>query len=382
MGPAVGEDDLREHILRSNCMKPRLWAVCFLVLASFTGCMLGKGKPSYHGKISGNPVSAPVQILRDGQGVPHIYAEDAPDLFFGLGYAMAQDRLFQMDLYRYTASGRLSEIFGNLGLGKGVKLVQLDMPLRCFELREHALDAVGGIPPERRILLERFVTGINQLIQDMGDGVPSAYRLMRWKPEPWAPADVLAIAELFGIGLGAINIQTEVLRYSMGHVIGKELADDFFVRYAGLGGYEPPGQGSQEVLPDPSSSLEPSDLFRCIAFLRRGMPQGSNNWVVSGHRTPSGLPLLANDPHVPLGIAPSFWYHAHLHGGGLSVGGLVLPGYPAFGAGWNGQVAWGITNVMADQIDMIRVGMDPERPDQYETEQGWGRFETSSLQRR
>ena len=108
----------------------------FLVPALLTCCMMGKPPVGYQVALYGNPVQQPVTVVRDAQGVAHIYADNAPDLFFGLGYTMAQDRLFQMDMYRHVAMGSLSEWFGNLSLGKGVSLVQLDMLLKCFEIKK------------------------------------------------------------------------------------------------------------------------------------------------------------------------------------------------------------------------------------------------------
>ena len=344
-----------------------------ILLLLTAGCALRKGRPAYEGQISGKPVQGPVQILRDGEGVPHIFAASAPDLFFGLGYAMAQDRLFQMDLYRLAGLGRLSERFGNLSLGEGVKLVHIDMLLKCFQLPERAERAFPRLPPDSRVLLEQFTAGINQLIADRKGALPVEYRLLRFRPEPWTVTDVMTIPELFGMGLALINVETELLRDAMAHVAGDARAADFYERYGGRVGAS--AEGAVTAPGDDDLADAVPALRRAVSLLRMFMPQGSNNWAVAGDLTPSGLPLLASDPHVPLGPAPSFWYHAHLHAPDLSVEGMLYTGYPAFGAGWNGRVAWGVTNVMADQIDLFRVGQDPRVPNQYRTEEGWRRFE-------
>ena len=344
------------------------------------GYLLGRTRLIYEGQLPGKPVRHPVEILRDDQGVPHILAQDPRDLFFGLGYTMAQDRLFQMDVYRHLAQGRLCEWFGNPPVGKGMRLVQFDMLVKCFERVEHAQQACSRIDPEERILLDGFVEGINQFIQDSQDSLPFSYRMIRCDPGPWTAADVLSIAEIFGIGLSMLNAQTEILRDSMEHVIGRDLADDFFRRYGGHAA--PEGQTTAASMDNlPGNALHPgrNGLWLLASLLRAGVPQGSNNWVVSGSRSASGRPMLANDPHVPLGFAPSFWYHADLEGGGFSVEGLLYPGYPAFGTAWNGRVAWGVTNIMADQMDLVRERLDPQDPDRYLTPGGWRRFETHSM---
>ena len=121
-----------------------------LVVLLCLGCMVGKPSVPYQGTLTDMPVKRPVTVVRDTQGVPHIYASNACDLYFGLGYTMAQDRLFQMDTYRHVALGRLSEWFGNLSLGQGVSLVQVDMLLKCFDLERHTAQAAAGLRRKAR----------------------------------------------------------------------------------------------------------------------------------------------------------------------------------------------------------------------------------------
>ncbi len=345
----------------------------FLILLS--GCLTGKTPFLYEGEVPDQPVNQVVTVVRDAQGVPHIYAEDPEDLFFALGYTMAQDRLFQMDLYRHVALGRLCEWFGNVRLGDGMRLVQMDMLLKSFELGKHTGDALPGMSPEDRALLERFVLGINRFIQDSGDKPPVEYRFLRVRPEAWTASDVMTIPELFGVGLGMIAMGTEVLHTVMEHTVGEQLTRDFFQRYTGM---PVPAPQTAASAPGPAAGGF-RNLMLAGGLMRQGVPQGSNNWVVSGNRSRNGMPILANDPHVPLGLAPSFWYHAHLQGGGFSVEGLLYPGFPCFGAAWNGTTAWGVTNIMADQTDLYLERLDPEDPDRYETADGWKRFDSRDV---
>ncbi len=141
-------------------MTSRYLPLTFGVLILLSGCMMVKGEPDYGGEIAGTQVEKPVTVVRDLAGVPHIYGETPEDVFFGLGYVMAQDRFFQMDLMRHVGQGRLSEWFCNVPLGEGLRLVHLDMLIKCFELQEKTLAALPRLSPENRILIESFTSGI------------------------------------------------------------------------------------------------------------------------------------------------------------------------------------------------------------------------------
>lgn len=348
-----------------------------LTLCALGGCLLGRTGYLYEGDLRGRPLAAPVSVVRDGQGVPHIFADDAGDLFFGLGYVMAQDRLFQMDVYRHAAHGRLCEWFGNVPLGKGMRLVQVDMLLKLLDIHGRAKEGLGRLGGEERRLLERFVEGINWLIEDMRRRPSVEYRVLGLDAEPWSAQDVMSIPELFGVGLGIVNIGTEILSMAMEHAAGSGKAEDFFSRYAGE---KPRAATAAAETPGAAPAALFENLLVAARFLGGGLPSGSNNWVVAAERSASGKPLLANDPHVPVGLAPNFWYHAHLEGGGFSVAGLLYAGYPAVICGWNGSAAWGVTNVMADQMDLVLEKIEPNCRDRYLTADGWRSFERKTLQ--
>lgn len=365
---------VRSISFERRALRALMWAA--LTLCALGGCLVGRTGYFYEGDLRGRPLAAPVSVVRDGQGVPHIFADDAGDLFFGLGYVMAQDRLFQMDLYRHAAYGRLSEWFGNVPLGKGMRLVQMDMLLKLLDIHGRAQEGFGRLGSEERRLLERFVDGINWLIADMQRRPSVEYRVLAIDTGPWSAQDVMSIPELFGAGLGLVNIGTEILYMAMEHAAGSGKAGDFFSRYAGEKPH-PAASVAEASGPAPTALFE--NLLVAVDFFRGGLPSGSNNWVVAAERSASGKPLLANDPHVPVGLAPNFWYHAHLEGGGFSVAGLLYAGYPAVICGWNGLAAWGVTNVMADQMDLVHEKIDPNCRDRYLTAEGWRSFERKTL---
>ena len=337
------------------------------------GCLIAKDSPIYRGEVPGMPLDSRVHIVRDDQGIPHIFSDHREDLFFGLGYTMAQDRLFQMDLYRHAASGRLAEWFGNIPLGRDVRLVQADILLRCFELEERARTTASRMAPEAAALLEHFVDGINHFIDGEKDPRPFEYKTMRIDPEPWSVVDVMTLPDVFGLGIALINLETEIVVDAIAQLAGEDMAEDFFRHYRTVRrGDRGRSDDGEIALGGAPIAREGTALLRLVRALPWAAPKGSNNWTVSGARTATGLPLLANDPHVPLGSAPSFWHHAHIEGDGFSVVGLLYPGYPAFGTAWNGEVAWGVTNIMADQIDILRERIDMgEEGDRYLRPDGW-----------
>jgi len=311
------------------------------------------------GSRSGYPVTAPVEIVRDQQGVPHILADNADDLFFGLGYAMAQDRFTEIDILRRLARGELAELLGVPIKIQGLSVARVDLTLRTFRFRQRAEQGLAAMAPEERALLESFARGINRFLEDGGETL-SFYRLLRQKPAAWRPEDSLALAEMMGMSQAAGSITSEYYLERLRRLVP---AEDWavFVPFYPAGG--------PIITDDRNFSGWQSRLE-----VPNGPRLGSNNWVVSGQKTQSGRPLLANDPHVPTFLVPTFWYHVHLRGGGYDVAGMMFPGFPCFGAADNGNVAWALTNVMADHVDLFREKVNPENPDLYLADGEWVPF--------
>lgn len=294
-----------------------------------------------------------VRICRDDAGVPQVYAETERDLAFGLGVAVAQDRLWQMETLRRLAGGRLSELLGDRALGTK----SLQMPGTTFlavdefyrSLRMHAVAR-----EERRLLsrigqdaLEGFAAGVNAWsTRCSARDLPVECLLLRTRPAPWTPEDSLAIGKLIGWLLSLAFPAKPVLAT--------------LAAAPGLRALLPPpldqgvcilGSG----LPTRGASL---DLLARQALGLAGPGIGSNNWVVSGQRTKSGKPLLCNDPHLLFGL-PALWYPVGLHGPTHRVIGGTMPGIPAVLIGRNDDLAWGFTAVMADDGDYYREELDP-----------------------
>jgi penicillin amidase len=311
-------------------------------------------------------LSAPVEIVRDRDAVPHIYAAARADALFGLGYVHAQDRLWQMEFQRRIGSGRLSEVLGDAA-------VPQDRFLRTVGFGRAAVSAWQHLPADSRALIDAYVAGINAFISTHhGSRLPPEFTLLRFEPEPWTGADVLAWVKMMAWDLSA-NYSLELLRHDLAVKVGRERMRELMPPAASdalsiLGpnliddadrpANAPPTQGASAAIG--SSLLAAASSSMLAALLAPGAADGigSNNWVVDGTMTASGRPMLANDPHLAAKV-PSLWYLAHLHFGDEDLIGATLPGTPAVAIGRNSHIAWGETNVAADVEDLYVEHLDP-----------------------
>lgn len=305
-------------------------------------------------------VVGPVRIVRDCWSIPHIHAESDLDLFFGFGYAMAQDRLFQLDFLRRKGAGRLAEILGPEGTDLDVlartvgfrNILELDVLARTVGIRRIALAEWERLPQETRTVLQAFTAGVNALMEETRDRLPIEFDLLDYRPEPWSPVDCLTIEGEFRwylTGRFPVIVMPELAR----RVLGDGPLYRAFLRNEGdeesilpAGSYPPGRCGSQPVgtaAGDPQAS------------------QGSNNWVFAGQRTATGKPLVASDPHIAFD-AVSCWYEVHLCGGSLNVAGMAYVGMPAVMFGRNERVAWGCTNNICSQRDLYQEKTAPAHP--------------------
>ena len=295
--------------------------------------------PEKNGVLELEGLRQPVEIRREANGVPHIAARNEEDLLFALGVVHGQDRLWQMEFQRRTGAGRLSEVLGE-------STVDQDRFLRTWGFYRAAERAYENLSPGGRRSLDAYVAGINAYL-DSDPGLPPEFRLLGHQPEPWRPADVLVWAKMMSFDLSN-NYDTELenrrLRsrgLSPGRI--RELTPPY-------------PEDAPTVLRDATPAPPDGEEARLGALLEqyRAQPkfvEASNNWVVSGERTASGEPLLADDPHLGL-QSPSLWYLAHLESPTLEAVGATLPGLPGVVIGRNDRIAWGVTNVGADVQDL------------------------------
>jgi penicillin amidase len=303
-----------------------------------------------------------VEILRDRAGVPHVYAASTADVYFGLGFAMAQDRLWQMDRLRRRGLGRQAEILG-------AAFVESDLMHRAVGIAEIAEKEVERTDEATRSILDSFVAGINRQIESRGRELPIEFGLLEYEPEPFTVRDVIAIlrAEWWSLNgrLSTLSVG-EAARLLPEHLRAAYLEPEAAeIRIL------PPG--SPYPLADPSLQ-SPADG-------RSGTSDstGSNNWAVAGSRTVSGHALLCGDPHQPFWV-PSSWYEYAIHGPDDDAAGAGHPGVPGLWWGLNGDIAWAITNNAASTRDLYREQVHPTDPTLYRDGETWRRFDERTLE--
>jgi penicillin amidase len=350
-------------------------ALLVAILAAGGFIYLRRSLPRVSGTVRVEGISGTVDIVRDADNIPHIFATVKNDALFGLGYAHAQDRLWQMEFQRRIGHGRLSEIFGAVTIPQ-------DRFLRTVGFGRAARAAWDRLPAGTRDQVNAYIGGINAfLAANHGSRLPPEFTALRFEPEPWTGADVIVWTKMMAWDLSA-NYALELLRHDVMTRVGRERMQELFPAYDAPGpNIVDQAEGEPEstsVVPrqaPPAAPIEPAPgapaAHAFARMLREGHPAvgrflasgstaeaiGSNNWVVSGTLTASGKPLLANDPHLGAQI-PSLWYLAHMSAGDFDVTGGTLPGTPAVAIGRNRFIAWGETNVAADVQDLYRERLD------------------------
>ena len=335
------------------------------VAAGAFGYLLRRPLPPLDGELRLKGLSAPVEIVRDRWGIPHISARDPLDAFFAQGFCHAQDRLWQMELTRRLTAGRLAEVFGKLAL-------DVDRFQRRLGLHRAAQREWDTADADLRDTLRAYAAGVNACLDGLvaAKKLPPEFVLARFQPEPWQPVDTLGFARYLAYSQTP-NWESELVRSRLIARLG----------YAAASSLEPDvWQPDSDALPrledwGPPEAPEPGEL---PPIALAGGPGVSNAWAVSGARSSTGKPLLANDPHM-FPRLPSVFYEAHLAAGGeLNVAGASAPGAPGVIIGHNRHIAWGITASMADAADLYVERLDPG--DSRRTEFA-GRWESGTLVR-
>jgi penicillin amidase len=318
------------------------------------------------GTMTAPGLRAPVRVQRDHWGVPHIYAGNQHDLFFAQGFVVAQDRLFQMELWKRSGQGRLAEILGP-------DAIERDINARRLRYRGDMASEFQSYAPDAKSILEAFTSGINAYIDALhrpgGPGMPVEFQIAGFAPEHWQPKDCLNRLAAYSM-MG--NATQELRHAELLSLVGTRDATELFdfdpaimldpppnANYAGL---------SAKFLKDIVSSDHRTPLARQSL-------QESNNWTVAGSLSATGKPLLANDPHRVI-AEPSLRYVVHLVAPGWNVIGAGEPALPGVAAGHNAQIAWGFTIFGLDQQDLYLEDLNPADRELYATPSGWQRMET------
>src|SRR6266481_516817 len=348
------------------------------------------------GTIMLSGLQAPVSVVRDAHGVPHLTAANLQDLFFAQGYVTAQDRLWQMDLTRRAVGGEMAEIFpaasgppqaasrSTAAVRPRQTWVDYDKRQRIMRLRAVSERVIQQLPARDRAFFDAYAKGVNAYIDQHRGNLPIEFRILRYKPRAWTSADSL----LIGIGMSQLlnpQFEIEYWREKIGAKLSPELMADLYppssprdhppASEAGLDAnaprapartnkaHFPPQRGSMITPAGQTRFTQQHEADVCDACL-----PGSNNWVVSGAHTVSGKPLLSNDMHLPHRV-PGVWYEVQLHSGDFNVEGFSLPGVPFISVGHNQRIAWGFTNLNPDVQDLFIE--DFNAAGEYQTPSGW-----------
>jgi penicillin amidase len=298
----------------------------------------------------------PVEVLRDRWGVPHIYAKNTDDLFFAQGFVVAQDRLFQIDLWRRVGVGETAEVLGRPGL-EGDRFARLMKYRGDFEAEW------ASYSPDARQIVTAFARGINACIDHMGDRLPIEFQLLGYRPARWQPEDV--VGRMSGI-IMTLNFRNEIARAELVAAVGADKAR----LLAPTDPVRPYGPAPGLDLAGIDRSLLDGFQSATRPFLFEKSGGGSNNWAVSGQISISGKPMLASDPHRAIQV-PSLRYLVHLHAPGWNVIGSGEPGLPGVALGHNERIAWGITIIGTDQSDWYVEETNPQDPTQYKVGDRW-----------
>jgi penicillin G amidase len=357
------------------------------------------------GTISVVGLQAPVSVIRDSHGVPHITAAKLEDLFFAQGYVTAQDRLWQMDLTRRAVGGEMAEIFpassappqavsrSTAAVRPRQTWVDYDKQQRTMRLRVISERVVQQLSPRDRAFFEAYAKGVNAYVDQHRGNLPMEFRVLRYEPRPWSVADSL----LVGIGMSQLlnpQFETEYWREKISAKLTPELMADLYPPDSSRD-HPPASESGAAPANLPLQSLPPDILRKAGQLLSPDSPRqnrsddrredrsqnpsqnnddceaclpGSNNWVVSGAHTVSGKPLLSNDMHLGH-REPGVWYEVQLHSGDFNVEGFSLPGLPFISVGHNQRIAWGFTNLNPDVQDLFIENFNAAG--EYQTPTGW-----------
>ncbi len=322
--------------------------------------------PDYNEEVVLNGLMGEVKVYRDSFAIPHIYAENEQDLYKTVGYLMAQDRLWQMDLLRRVTQGRLSEIFGE-------DMVDADLFLRALRIPEKSLLLQEIATPAQLNAFEEFADGVNQYIEQHIHSLPLEFAILGYNPDQWKVGHSMNILGYMAWDLSKGAYSSEITLYKIIQKLGLEKSMGLI-----------PNIAEREVVVYPDYEIGDS-LLNLEANLLRGAEivdnlgvkafEGSNNWAISGAKSVTGKPILANDMHLGLN-SPGIWYQIHeVIPGKLNVTGVAVPGQPLVVAGHNENIAWGLTNLYVDDIDLYHEKLNPDNPNEY-----WFNGEWKSLE--
>ena len=316
--------------------------------------------PQYEGQKVLQPLKKKVDVYTDEFGVPHVFADNESDLFFTAGYIAARDRMFQLSMVSLAVEGKLASVLGK-------KYLSTDIYLRTWRIHEIAKKLILNMSPENRAIFEAFCKGINYRIDEIENDPPIEFKILNFKAPDWNPVTVAGYARLMAHEMSG-SWKPEIVFGAIESFYGKEKLAELM----------PQGEtdlptisewNTKGLKPFYDKVIKEEYLLRDF-FGERTADLGSNNWVISGDKTDTGMPYLANDPHLAY-TQPPRWYEIHLKGGRFNVSGVCIAGIPMPVIGQNEKTAWGFTNTMVDDLDFFIEEINPNGKKQYRHDNKW-----------
>lgn len=332
---------------------------------------LSRSLPDYSADYQINGLSAEVDIVRNNANVPHIFGATDADIYFALGFAHAQDRLWQMTMLRRTAQGRLSEVFGE-------RTLKIDELLRRYDLYSLASQSVAAQDQATQEALNAYARGVNAWIGEvnenaLGRGAPEFFFFTN-EIAAWQPADSIALIKLMALQLSG-HLENEVLRARSSMLLPEARLRDIMPDAPGTAVTALPDYASLMPNPPPGGFPQRQALDPLSPFKSGALAGASNAWAAAPERSAAHGSLLANDPHLAF-TAPTLWYLARLDFASGGVIGATLPGVPAVLIGRSDALGWGLTSSYLDDQDVVMERINPDNNEQYDSGAGWKDFVT------
>ncbi|NOZ45977.1 MAG: penicillin acylase family protein [Chlorobi bacterium] len=323
-----------------------------------------KALPDYNENISITGLTDEVNVYRDEFAVPHVFAKNEGDLYKAVGYLMAEDRLWQMDLLRRATTGRLSEIFGK-------DMIKSDQLLRSLRITEKSEKVLAKSDEKVVKALEAYAEGVNQFIDDNIDNLPPEFTILGYKPEKWKPVYSVNLVGYMAWDL-KMGWNSEIILHKLADKVNEKMLHELIPNLDMQTTYVIPDYDKNKKMELLCELIDQSSALQSLGL---EIFNASNNWAVAGKKSTTGKPIFANDMHLGL-FAPGIWYQMHqVVEGKLNVTGVVLPGAPFVVAGHNDSIAWGMTNVMSDDIDFYKETINPDNPYEYKYDGQWKKME-------
>ena len=326
----------------------------FLVTRSF---------PKVSGTINVKGLAQEAKVYRDEFGVPHIVAESEYDAFFAVGFAQAQDRLWQMELTRRVGMGQLSEVLGEPAF-------QIDKMFHTLGLWRNAQKLSQSLDDDTRRALQAYADGVNQFIATHSGRFPIEFDMLNIEPEPWTIEHSLLVSRLMAWELN-YSRWIDLLLAELVQRFGEEKAKEIFPYWPDNAPLIIPKElKGKKIAEDLRPLFDAEGACRSLLGIQ-ALESGSNAWAISGAKSVTGKPILANDPHLIL-MSPARWYELHISAPGLDVAGTSIPGVPFIVVGRNQRIAWGVTNAMMDDEDFYIEEVDSlQHPTRYRFNNEW-----------